>query len=441
MDRWRIWWKLPYGVKLKKLHAWNAWIVLLLAVTGIVLYLPALRGDIAVFRVALKQVHIYLGVLSVIVLLLYLPLIGKHLKQITGKLNQKSNLWIVLFLLAGWSVSGIILWQDRNLPKAWSSAALLWHDLLTFVGVPYAIYHAISRSRWLKRGAVNAGAGTKAVRAEALTDTNDPAAVQGLQAEDASGGADALIKRLKTSIYSRRTFIRWFAGSVLVLAVGPSFYRWIKRATDKGGASLSELPYGADENRMIPSPKPLPESLPPVGGGAKGHFRVYTVTDIPSFTSDTWKFAVGGLVAKPETFEWEDLLKLERKVQVSDFHCVTGWSVYKVTWEGIPLSQLLDRAEVDSKAKYVKFYSGDGVYTDALTLDQARMEDVMVAVLLDGKPIPNKLGGPARLVIPPMYAYKSVKWLQAIELIEKEHIGYWEVRGYDTDAWVRGSRG
>jgi sulfoxide reductase catalytic subunit YedY len=77
------------------------------------------------------------------------------------------------------------------------------------------------------------------------------------------------------------------------------------------------------------------------------------------------------------------------------------------------------------------------VYTDTLGLEQvAGLDDVMVAVLMDGQPIPQKLGGPVRLVVPKMYAYKSVKWLQAIELINKEHIGYWELRGYDNDAWV-----
>lgn len=88
----------------------------------------------------------------------------------------------------------------------------------------------------------------------------------------------------------------------------------------------------------------------------------------------------------------------------------------------------------------VKFYSGDGVYTDSLTLDQARMDDIMVAVMHDGKPIPNQLGGPVRLVTPQMYAYKSVKWLNRIELINEDYVGYWEQRGYDKDAWLPGAK-
>jgi len=162
------------------------------------------------------------------------------------------------------------------------------------------------------------------------------------------------------------------------------------------------------------------------------------VTRLPVFDSDTWRFKLDGLVERPAEWNWEQFLGIAREVQVSDFHCVTGWSVYKNTWEGIPLSHLLKEAGVQPQAGYVKFYSGDGVYTDALTLEQANMDDVMVAILHDGKPIHRDYGGPARLIIPKMYAYKSVKWLNRIELIDREHIGYWEERGYDNNAWLKG---
>lgn len=187
---------------------------------------------------------------------------------------------------------------------------------------------------------------------------------------------------------------------------------------------------------MVPLPQPMPASAPPAGGGAKGDFRIYSVTPIPSFSNATWSFKIDGLVDKPMTWNWEQFVKLARKVQVSDFHCVTGWSVYKNTWEGIPLKQFLQEAGVQTTAKTVKFYSGDGVYTDSLTLEQAQMDDIMVAMPHDGNLIPSDLGGPVRLIVPKMYAYKSVKWLNRIELIDKDHVGYWEERGYDIDAWV-----
>lgn len=435
MESKRGWLKQSFGKRLNAIHSWNAWILLLLTITGIVLSIGAIRGDLGSFRVTLKQLHIYLGVASILLIALYAPMIRKHWRQIRARRNQRANLVFVLALLAGWAASGVILWQFRHLPPAWNNTALLVHDLLTWVGVPYALYHAISRSRWLKRqqrleqAAAAAAAKPPAVQPPA----KDPVAATDATAERSA--AQAVIAALKESPITRASFLRIFAGLVIVIAVGPAFYRWIKGAFDNGGSATAEYITG-DGNSMLPPPAPLPDSAAVVGGGAQGNFRIYTVTEIPAFSSDTWQFAISGLVDNPGVWNWEEFLKLKRTVQVSNFHCVTGWSIYNCTWEGIPLKQLLAAAGVQAKAKYVKFYSGDKVYTDALSLKQAGGDDIMVAVLLDGKPIPQKLGGPVRLIVPQMYAYKSVKWLQGIELIEKEHMGYWEVRGYDNDAWV-----
>ncbi|MCY9660721.1 MULTISPECIES: molybdopterin-dependent oxidoreductase [Paenibacillus] len=433
MESKRGWLKQSFGKRLNAIHSWNAWILLLLTITGIVLSIGAIRGDLGIVRVSLKQLHIYLGVASILLMILYAPMIRKHWRQIRTRRNQRANLVFVLALLVGWAASGVVLWQFRHLPPALNNAALLIHDLLTWVGVPYAVYHAISRSRWLKRQQRQdqAAAAVKPPAAQ-------PAAAPPVAASDATAertAAQAVIAALKASPITRASFLRLAAGLVLVIAVGPAFYRWIKGAFDTGGSSTAEYVAG-DGNSMLPPPAPLPDSAAVVGGGAKGNFRIYTVTEIPAFSSETWQFAISGLVDKPAVWNWEEFLKLKRTVQVSNFHCVTGWSIYNCTWEGIPLKQLLAAAGVQSKAKFVKFYSGDKVYTDALSLEQADGDDIMVAVMLDGKPIPQKLGGPVRLIVPQMYAYKSVKWLQAIELIEKEHMGYWEVRGYDNDAWV-----
>jgi sulfoxide reductase catalytic subunit YedY len=409
--------------------------LVLLTVTGIVLSIGAIRGDLGAFRVTLKQLHIYLGVASVLLMVLYAPMIRKHWRQIRARRNQRANLVFVLALLIGWAASGVILWQFRHMPPALNNAALLVHDLLTWVGVPYAVYHAISRSRWLKRQQRLEQAAASRPPAAASVAAADIAPVT---SEDATAGrtaAQAVIAALKESPITRASFLRLVAGVLLVIAVGPAFYRWIKGAFDTGGSSTAEY-VANDGNRMLPPPAPLPDSAAVVGGGAKGNFRIYTVTEIPTFSSDTWKFAISGLVDKPNAWNWEQFLQMKRTVQVSDFHCVTGWSVYQCTWEGIPLKQLLEAAGVQASAKFVKFYSGDKVYTDALSLSQANGDDILVAVLMDGKPIPQQLGGPVRLIVPQMYAYKSVKWLQGIELIEKEHMGYWEVRGYDNDAWV-----
>ena len=124
-----------------------------------------------------------------------------------------------------------------------------------------------------------------------------------------------------------------------------------------------------------------------------------------------------------------------------DFQCVTGWRVHDVQWKGVRLADLLDRAGVQANARAVRFKSFDGAYSESLTLAQARRDDVIVAYQLEGSPISDAHGGPVRLYVAPMYGYKSIKWLDSIELTKTVEEGYWEVRGYDTDAWVGRSNG
>ncbi|MEI7026598.1 molybdopterin-dependent oxidoreductase [Paenibacillus sp. y28] len=463
MNRVGAWLKEPLGKALKRLHAWNGWLVLLLACTGLLLYWPWLRGDLAGLnvRVGLKQLHVILGLLSAVVLVLYLPRVRKHLKQLRGpaKRGQRWNLGLVLTLLAGWIGSGAVLWLQRDMPQELSNAMLIVHDLLTWLGVPWLLYHSLSRSRWLRReaGGVHARQSGRQGPAQqpaggaasggppgllSAADREAGPGEAGQSPSDSPTASERPAERLPAGsgpFYTRRRFLRGAIGAGLLLAVGPYFYRWVKQLGDTGGELLEQYA-ASDQNRMLPSPQPLPDSLPPVGGGIDGRFRVYTVTEMPVFHSDDWEFQVDGLVEQRLRLTWGQLLALPRVVQVSDFYCVTGWTVFQCTWEGIPLSTLLAAAGVKRSAGYVKFYSGDGVYTDALSLDQAQLDDVLVAVLLDGRPLPQQLGGPVRLIVPRMYAYKSVKWLQRIELIDTPHNGYWQVRGYDVDAWVPGKK-
>lgn len=243
-------------------------------------------------------------------------------------------------------------------------------------------------------------------------------------------------KKESSGHYSRRRFLGTLLGAgALILTGSWLFPRLFKGPEAKENGSSGGV--GELENNLSPLPQPAPESDPPIGGGAKGEFAPFSVTEFPVFDNSNWSFKVDGLVEQLRQWDWGDFVKLKRQVRVSDFHCVTGWSVTQNTWEGIPLAEFLEQAQVKrDEARTVKFYSGDGVYTDTLTLEQAAMEDVIIAVLHDGKPISAQLGGPVRLVIPQMYGYKSVKWLTRIELIAGEHTGYWEQRGYARDAWV-----
>jgi DMSO/TMAO reductase YedYZ molybdopterin-dependent catalytic subunit len=173
-----------------------------------------------------------------------------------------------------------------------------------------------------------------------------------------------------------------------------------------------------------------------------GRFRIYTVTgDLPGKSHAEYRLKVSGLVDRPQTLTYADVRAMVPTNLTRDFQCVTGWRVPDVKWKGVRLSDLLDRAGVQPKAKAVRFTSFDGTYTESLTLSQARRRDVLVAYQLEGDDISDEHGGPVRLYVAPMYGYKSIKWLDGIELVDRVIPGYWENLGYDVDGWVGRSNG
>jgi DMSO/TMAO reductase YedYZ molybdopterin-dependent catalytic subunit len=173
-----------------------------------------------------------------------------------------------------------------------------------------------------------------------------------------------------------------------------------------------------------------------------GRFRIYTVTgELPHRSKTDYSLSVRGLVDAPFELTYAELLALPPTRLDKDFQCVTGWRVLDVKWKGVLLADLLDRAGVQSEATAVKFTSFDGTYTESLTLEQGRRSDVIVAYQLEGDDISDAHGGPVRLYVAPMYGYKSIKWLDKIELTKAVRPGYWEDLGYDVDAWIGRSNG
>ncbi|MEV6105656.1 molybdopterin-dependent oxidoreductase [Streptomyces sp. NPDC051940] len=178
--------------------------------------------------------------------------------------------------------------------------------------------------------------------------------------------------------------------------------------------------------------------LLPNGGG----FRYYSVAaSVPHRDETDYGLKVGGLVDRPHTYTLPELRALPQRRIVRDVQCVTGWRVLKVPFEGVLLSDLLDAAGVRGSAKAVRFTCFDGAYSESLTLDQARRDDVLVALRMQDKPLGHSHGGPVRLYVAPMYFYKSAKWLSGITLTDEVVPGYWERLGYDVDAWVGRSNG
>ena len=219
----------------------------------------------------------------------------------------------------------------------------------------------------------------------------------------------------------RRVFLGLLGVGAIGVLTGARIQDWLERAVGpliaKDGTGLSAL---------------LPI----------GRFRIYTVTgDLPSRSRESYALHVRGLVPQPVTLSYADLIGMAPTSLTRDFQCVTGWRVPSVSWKGVRLADVLDRVGVQPGARALRFTSFDGAYTESLTLEQARRADVIVAYEFEGSPLSDEHGGPVRLYIAPMYGYKSIKWLDTIELTKGVQPGFWEQRGYDVDGWVGRSNG
>jgi DMSO/TMAO reductase YedYZ molybdopterin-dependent catalytic subunit len=171
-------------------------------------------------------------------------------------------------------------------------------------------------------------------------------------------------------------------------------------------------------------------------------FRLYTVSgNYPVISRTDYRLEVSGLVHHPHTFTLDDLEAMPSTSFSQEFQCVTGWTVPNVHWEGVKLSDILDTAGVKDEAVALTFESYDGTDTESLTLEQARLPEVIVAYRMLGAPVTTPHGGPVRLYVGPMFGYKSLKWLSAIRVVDRVIPGFWELRGYPVDGWRDGSTG
>ena len=233
---------------------------------------------------------------------------------------------------------------------------------------------------------------------------------------------DQVTEEVRTSPRGAPVGRRIVLGVVGLGAVGVVVGRWIS-------SGVSDV---------VASTAPGLASIVPAAGG----FRIYTVTGgFPEIAAADYRLSVSGLVNEPLSLSLDDLAQLPQTQMTKDFQCVTGWRVEDVPWSGVLLRDVLAAAGVESDAEALRLTSFDGAYTESLTLDQAMRDDMLVATSMYGAPIEVKHGAPVRLVAAPMYGYKSIKWMDGIELTRNVIPGYWEVRGYDIDAWVGKSNG
>ena len=169
-------------------------------------------------------------------------------------------------------------------------------------------------------------------------------------------------------------------------------------------------------------------STPPGQSFAK-RWAIYAALGVPEIKLDTWRLSTKGLVEKELSLSFDDLQKLPQVQLKRDFHCVTSWSIRDVVWEGVPFRALVKLTGVKADAQWVMFHCADG-YTAPVPLEDAMVEDSLIAFKMNGKPIPIQQGFPARPFIPHLYGWKSAKWLTGVEFLREYEDGYWENFGY-----------
>jgi DMSO/TMAO reductase YedYZ molybdopterin-dependent catalytic subunit len=151
-----------------------------------------------------------------------------------------------------------------------------------------------------------------------------------------------------------------------------------------------------------------------------------------------WHLKIEGLVEKPISLSFAEIKTLPQKIQNKNFICVEGWGLDNQKWEGVHLKEIFSKVNISPKAKFITFHATGGKYKDSLSIKEALEPDTMLAYRVNGKDLPPENGFPLRLIIPRMYAYKGVKWVEKIVFTEKQEVGYWEQRGYSVDGSIPG---
>jgi DMSO/TMAO reductase YedYZ molybdopterin-dependent catalytic subunit len=168
----------------------------------------------------------------------------------------------------------------------------------------------------------------------------------------------------------------------------------------------------------------------------------YPVTDFPVLSAgptprvslDQWTFTIEGEIDEPKHWTWKEFLALPSETVTKDIHCVTKWSKFDTTWKGVSVDTLLDGVETAAEYITVSSYGG---YTTNLPLEDVMDNKAWVAYEFDGQPLHPEHGGPARLLVPHLYFWKSAKWVRGIRLEKDQQPGFWESNGYHIygDPW------
>jgi DMSO/TMAO reductase YedYZ molybdopterin-dependent catalytic subunit len=182
-------------------------------------------------------------------------------------------------------------------------------------------------------------------------------------------------------------------------------------------------------------PEGMEDRIPP-GQHFEAGFPVLTVGPTPKVEPAEWRLRVDGLVAEPREWSWEEAHALPQTTFEGDIHCVTTWSKLGTSFSGVSVDELLDRVEVDPAATHLMAFSYGG-YTTNLPLEDVRGGKAWIAFAHEGAPLERSHGGPARLLVPHLYFWKSAKWIAGLRLMDHDEPGFWERNGYHMygDPW------
>ena len=181
----------------------------------------------------------------------------------------------------------------------------------------------------------------------------------------------------------------------------------------------------------------LAEGRLPPGQAATLKWPVLQYGSVPRFDAARWDFRITGLVEQPARLTWEEFNRLPKSTVTSDFHCVTRWSRFDNRWEGVLFRDVLKVAKLLPRAAYVLVHAEQG-YTANVPLADLDRDNVLFATHHDGQPLPPDHGYPLRLIVPHLYAWKSVKWVRGLEFLDHDAPGFWEQNGYHDrgDPWL-----
>jgi DMSO/TMAO reductase YedYZ molybdopterin-dependent catalytic subunit len=176
-----------------------------------------------------------------------------------------------------------------------------------------------------------------------------------------------------------------------------------------------------------------PSRVPP-GQYVTEDFPVLSTGPTPRTALGEWSFTIRGAVDEPRSWTWDELTALPAETVTVDIHCVTKWSKLDTVWTGVALDVLLDG--VATEAEHALAFS-DGGYTTNMPLEDLTGGRAWVAYAYDGEPLEPEHGGPARLLVPHLYLWKSAKWVRGLELRDEDEPGFWEGYGYHNygDPW------